>query len=83
MGGHESKNFLSPYPTDATYEIWSRLAYYFLEEIVNGSRTTDDDGRQPIAIGHLSDLDDLKTKGPKSSSITVTLQNIYKHSFIF
>ena len=25
-GGHEIYNFLSPYPTDATYQIWSRLA---------------------------------------------------------
>ena len=24
--GHEIYNFLSPYPTDATYQIWSRLA---------------------------------------------------------
>ena len=25
-GGHEINNFLSPYPTDATYQIWLRLA---------------------------------------------------------
>ena len=24
--GHEIYNFLSPYPTDATYQIWLRLA---------------------------------------------------------
>ena len=26
VGGHEIYNFLSPYPTDATYQIWLRLA---------------------------------------------------------
>ena len=25
-GGHEIYNFLSPYPTDGTYQIWLRLA---------------------------------------------------------
>ena len=25
FGGHEIYNFLSPYPTDATYQIWLRL----------------------------------------------------------
>ena len=25
-GGHEIYNFLSPYPTDATYQIWLGLA---------------------------------------------------------
>ena len=25
-GGHEIHSFLSPYPTGATYQIWSRLA---------------------------------------------------------
>ena len=25
-GGHEIYNFLSPYPKDATYKIWLRLA---------------------------------------------------------
>ena len=25
-GGHEIYNFLFPYPTDATYQIWLRLA---------------------------------------------------------
>ena len=29
---------------------------------MNGQWTTYDDGRQPIAIGHLSDLGDLKTE---------------------
>ena len=28
---------------------------------VNGRQTTDHDGRQPIAIGHLSDSGDLNT----------------------
>ena len=32
----------------------------FWGEDVNVRRTTDDDGRQPIAIGHLSDSVDLK-----------------------
>ena len=32
------------------------------EEDVNARRTTDDDERQPIAIGHLSDSGDLKTE---------------------
>ena len=26
MGGQEIYNFVSPYPTDATYKIWLRLA---------------------------------------------------------
>ena len=26
VGRHEIYNFLSPYPTDATYQIWLRLA---------------------------------------------------------
>ena len=26
VGGNEINNFLSPYPTDATYKIWLRLA---------------------------------------------------------
>ena len=26
LGGHEIYNFYSPYPTDATYQIWLRLA---------------------------------------------------------
>ena len=30
MGGHEIYNFLSPYPTDATYQICLRLAQQFL-----------------------------------------------------
>ena len=36
------------------------------EEDVNGRRTTDDDGRQTIAIGHLSDSGDLKDDNHKS-----------------
>ena len=32
----------------------------FWGEDVNAQPTTDDDGRQPIAIGHLSDSGDLK-----------------------
>ena len=30
VGGHEIYNFLSPYPTDATYQIWLGLAQQFL-----------------------------------------------------
>ena len=30
VGGHEIYNFLSPYPRDATYQIWLRLALQFL-----------------------------------------------------
>ena len=30
--GHEIYNFLSPYPTDATYQIWLRLARQFLRK---------------------------------------------------
>ena len=26
-GGHEIHNFLSPYPTDATHQIWFRFAH--------------------------------------------------------
>ena len=26
VGGHEIYNFVSPYPTDATYQIWLGLA---------------------------------------------------------
>ena len=33
-----------------------------IEEEVNAQRTTDDDGHQPIAIGHLSDSGDLIMK---------------------
>ena len=53
-GGHEIYNFLSPYPTDATYLIWLRFAPLVFEKILT------DDGRQPIAIGHPSHSGDLK-----------------------
>ena len=51
-------NFLSFYPTDATYAnlVKSRLA-----QKVYGRRTTDDNGRQSMATGHLSDSDELKS----------------------
>ena len=49
-GSHE----MSPYPINATYQISLRLAQQFLRRC-NARRTTDDDGRQHIAIGHLSD----------------------------
>ena len=28
MGGNEIYNFLSPYPTDATHQIWLRLVQF-------------------------------------------------------
>ena len=37
------------------------------EEDVNARRTTDDDGRQPIAIGHLSYSGELKSDIPYSN----------------
>ena len=43
---------LSPYPTDATYQIW-------LGPVVSEEKMLTHDGRQPIAIGHLSDSGDL------------------------
>ena len=52
-GGHEIYNFLSPYATDATNQTKLRL-------VVNARRMTDDDRRQPIAIGHPSYSSDLK-----------------------
>ena len=53
-GGHVIYNFLCPDRTDATYQIWIRLAQYFLRR--RCKRMTDDDGRQPITIGHMSYL---------------------------
>ena len=50
MGGYEIYNFSSPYPT---YQSWLRLC----PVVVDGQRTSHDDGRQLIAIiGHQSDL---------------------------
>ena len=53
--------FLSPYPTDATYQIWLKLAQKFLTRRTTHyeNRTLHDDGRQHRAIGHLSDSGDL------------------------
>ena len=31
-GGHEIYNFLFPYPTDVTHQIWLRLAFIVLEK---------------------------------------------------
>ena len=59
-GGH----FLSPHPTDATYQIWLRLAQWFLRRC---KCMTDDDVCQPIVIGHLSYLGDLKIPRAKSA----------------
>ena len=60
MGDHEIYNFLSRYPTDATNYNLIKIgpASSSWEEDVNAR--TDDDGHQPIAIGHLSDSSDLK-----------------------
>ena len=66
LRGHEIYNFLSPYPTDATYQI----CHSSWEEDVNGRRTTHDDGGQPIAIYHLSDSGDLKKSFPLSVKYT-------------
>ena len=60
-GGHKINNFLSPYPLDATYQIWLRLAQLFLKRRMMLTHDGND-GRQPIAIGHLSDSVDLKTQ---------------------
>ena len=58
-------NFLSPYPTDATYQIWSRLAVVLEKMLIDDAqRTTHHDGRQHIAIGHLIDSGDLKRQLP-------------------
>ena len=65
MGGHEIYNFLSSYPTDITYQIWLSSSW---EEYAN-ARQTMDDGRQPIAIGHLIDSGDLKSKMAEESNI--------------
>lgn len=54
----------------------------FHEEVKNGElltndgrRTTHDDRRSPIATGHLSDSDDLKTlKNKQASRINILLQ---------
>ena len=45
------------------FNIWSRSAQYCSswEEHVNGRRTSHDDGRQSIALDHLSDSGNLKT----------------------
>ena len=54
-------NFLSPYPTLQMLHTkfgknWPSSSW---EEAVHGWQTMDNDGRQPIAIGHLSDSSDL------------------------
>ena len=53
-GGHEIYNFLSPYPTDATYQILVNIGSVVLHQ-----KMLTKDGRQLIAIGHLSDSGDL------------------------
>ena len=56
--GYAIYNFVFPYPTDATYQIWLRLAKVVLEKKMlthDERRTTHDDGRQPIVIGHLAE----------------------------
>ena len=62
--GHKIYNFLFPYPTNDTYRIWSRFCPVVLEKkmLTDDARrtTTDDHGRQPIAIGHLNDSGYLK-----------------------
>ena len=56
-------NFSSPYLTDATYQIWTRLTELSIwEDDVDAPQISHNDGRQPIAIGHQSDSGDLKTQ---------------------
>ena len=58
MGDHEIDNFISSSPSGAaaTYQIFKDWPSSPWEEYVIGPRKTDDDGRQLIAIGHMSDL---------------------------
>ena len=56
-GGHEIYNFLSPYPTDATYQICLRLAQFLRRRCLNARRTTDANPQQ--YRGLLSDSGDL------------------------
>ena len=67
--GHKIYIFLSLYPTDATYQIWFKIGPVVIEE-----KMVTVDGLQPIAIGHLSDSDDLNKK-------TFTVRKKFK--FIF
>ena len=46
-GGNEIYNSLPPYPRDATYQMYWRLAQQFLRRKFY---LTHDDGRQPIAM---------------------------------
>ena len=48
----------------------------------DGRRTTDDDGRQPIAIGHLSDSGDLKKSAYDQFCVVIfpCLQSLFKIS---
>ena len=40
-GGHAILNFLSPYSTNATYEIWSKLAQLFLRRCSHSNRSSE------------------------------------------
>ena len=76
MGGHEIYNYLSPYPTDGKYQIWLKVAEKFLvKKDFNARGSPDDDGRQTIAIGHLSDSDDLKNELHDLKHTNYMLQN--------
>ena len=63
VGAHDIYNFQSPFPTDAAYQIWSRLAHFQYFRRRSFKRTTNDArGRTPTHsnIGDLSDSGDLK-----------------------
>ena len=64
MGGHEIYNFLSLYPTCRCYTPnLVKIGSVVLEKKMlmdDGQWTMHDEGRKPIAIGHLSDSGDLK-----------------------
>ena len=49
-------NFWCPYPTYAIYQSLVKIGPVFLDK----KMSMNNDGRQPIAIGHLSDSRDLK-----------------------
>ena len=51
LGDHEIYNFLSPYPTDATY-LWLRLALQFLQMLTHNARrtTTDANPQQQVTL---------------------------------
>ena len=53
MGVHEIYNFLSSYLTDATYQIWLRLASSSWED-VNARRTSHDEDANLWALKRMN-----------------------------